>query len=132
MIPLLIFSSRFFIRLRQYKSLPPTCQRNQKHRSRPPTFAPATPYLCYTLPTQSKVHMPNPTNIANSLTAWHPDQQRALPWRTRPAGDRDAYPVWISESMAQQTRIDTVIGYFERWMERFPTRSWPQRISRRC
>ncbi len=65
--------------------------------------------------------MPNLTKIAHALTLWHPDQQRTLPWRDRPAGDRDAYPVWISEIMAQQTRIDTVIGYFERWMERFPT-----------
>ncbi len=65
--------------------------------------------------------MPNPTKIAHALALWHPDQQRTLPWRNRPAGDRDAYPVWISEIMAQQTRIDTVVGYFERWMERFPT-----------
>lgn len=65
--------------------------------------------------------MPNPTQIAHALTAWHPEQQRALPWRDRPAGQRDAYPVWISEIMAQQTRIDTVVAYFERWMARFPT-----------
>jgi A/G-specific adenine glycosylase len=44
-----------------------------------------------------------------------------LPWRIAPAGERDAYAVWISEIMAQQTRIETVISYFNRWMERFPT-----------
>lgn len=65
--------------------------------------------------------MPNPSTIVHTLTRWHPDQQRALPWRDRAAGDRDAYRVWISEIMAQQTRMETVVGYFQRWMERFPT-----------
>jgi A/G-specific adenine glycosylase len=59
--------------------------------------------------------------VARRLAAWHPEQQRTLPWRTQPAGRRNAYRVWISEIMAQQTRLDTVVGYFERWMERFPT-----------
>ncbi|MBV7330052.1 A/G-specific adenine glycosylase [Chloroflexi bacterium TSY] len=47
--------------------------------------------------------------------------QRSLPWRIHPAGQRDAYAVWISEIMAQQTRLEVVVGYYERWMERFPT-----------
>ncbi|MEZ4639417.1 MAG: hypothetical protein R2873_16110 [Caldilineaceae bacterium] len=59
--------------------------------------------------------------MARRLAAWHPEQQRTLPWRADPAGRRDAYAVWISEIMAQQTRLDTVVGYFERWMQRFPT-----------
>jgi A/G-specific adenine glycosylase len=41
---------------------------------------------------------------------------RALPWR---ATD-DPYRIWISEVMLQQTRVDTVIPYYERWLERFP------------
>jgi A/G-specific adenine glycosylase len=44
---------------------------------------------------------------------------RTLPWRS--AGEPDPYRVWISEVMLQQTRVDTVIPYFERWTERFPT-----------
>ena len=59
--------------------------------------------------------------IADRLVAWHDRQQRSLPWRTAPAGQRDPYAVWVSEIMAQQTRLDTVVGYFERWMTRFPT-----------
>lgn len=59
--------------------------------------------------------------IADLLTAWHGQQLRDLPWRMRPAGARDAYAVWISEVMAQQTRLAVVVNYFNRWMERFPT-----------
>ena len=59
--------------------------------------------------------------IAQRLALWHDQQQRSLPWRSAPAGQRDPYQVWISEIMAQQTRIETVVDYFERWMRRFPT-----------
>lgn len=48
-------------------------------------------------------------------------QQRELPWRTAPPGRRDAYAVWVSEVMAQQTRLATVVDYYVRWMDRFPT-----------
>jgi A/G-specific adenine glycosylase len=59
--------------------------------------------------------------IAERLVAWHDQQQRSLPWRSAPAGRRDPYAVWVSEIMAQQTRLETVVGYYERWMARFPT-----------
>src|SRR6188768_1317101 len=59
--------------------------------------------------------------IAEALASWHNRQQRSLPWRSAPAGQRDPYQVWISEIMAQQTRVETVVDYFERWMRRFPT-----------
>jgi A/G-specific adenine glycosylase len=59
--------------------------------------------------------------IAEALARWHDQQQRSLPWRSAPAGQRDPYQVWISEIMAQQTRVETVVDYFERWMRRFPT-----------
>jgi A/G-specific adenine glycosylase len=59
--------------------------------------------------------------IARRLVEWHTQQQRDMPWRTDPAGARDPYAVWVSEVMAQQTRLDTVRPYFERWMARFPT-----------
>lgn len=51
------------------------------------------------------------------LLAWYGAARRDLPWRR----DRDPYRVWISEVMLQQTRVRTARGYFERWMERFPT-----------
>lgn len=40
-----------------------------------------------------------------------------MPWRGHP----DPYAVWVSEIMLQQTRVETVIPYFEKWMARFPT-----------
>ena len=43
--------------------------------------------------------------------------RRDLPWR----GTDDPYAIWVSEVMLQQTRVDTVRPYWERWMRRFPT-----------
>lgn len=63
----------------------------------------------------------NYSTIAARLVAWHEEHQRVLPWRTAPAGQRAPYTVWVSEIMAQQTRVDTVAGYFIDWMARFPT-----------
>jgi A/G-specific adenine glycosylase len=48
---------------------------------------------------------------------WYEEEHRNLPWRA----DQNPYRIWISEIMLQQTRVDTVIGYFYRFMERFPT-----------
>ncbi len=59
--------------------------------------------------------------VARRLITWHGQSQRPLPWRGAPAGQRDPYAVWVSEVMAQQTRLEMVISYFQRWMERFPT-----------
>jgi A/G-specific adenine glycosylase len=70
--------------------------------------------------TDPKPELPWP-QMASRLAAWHDAQQRALPWRTEPPGQRDPYRVWVSEIMAQQTRLETVVGYYERWMARFPT-----------
>ncbi|MBA3584678.1 MAG: A/G-specific adenine glycosylase, partial [Gemmatimonadetes bacterium] len=50
------------------------------------------------------------------LLAWYDRQQRDLPWRR----ERDPYRVWVSEVMLQQTRVETVLPYYERWMKRFP------------
>jgi A/G-specific adenine glycosylase len=55
--------------------------------------------------------------LASSLLEWYKTNARELPWR----GSQDAYAVWVSEIMLQQTRIETVIPYYQRWMERFPT-----------
>lgn len=59
--------------------------------------------------------------IAAKLVTWHDVQQRDLPWRMALPGERNAYAVWISEIMLQQTRVDAVISYYNRWMSRFPT-----------
>ena len=50
------------------------------------------------------------------VLAWYAREGRKLPWR----GSPDPYAVWVSEIMLQQTRVEVVIPYFERWMKRFP------------
>jgi len=57
-----------------------------------------------------------PPSQATALLAWYKRHARRLPWRGHP----DPYAVWISEVMLQQTRVETVIPYFEAWMRRFP------------
>jgi A/G-specific adenine glycosylase len=54
--------------------------------------------------------------LAERLLDWYAKYARRLPWREHP----DPYAVWVSEIMLQQTRIETVVPYFQRWMERFP------------
>jgi A/G-specific adenine glycosylase len=55
--------------------------------------------------------------IAKILVKWYPRQARPLPWRL----DCEPYHVWVAEIMLQQTRVETVIPYYLRWMEQFPT-----------
>jgi A/G-specific adenine glycosylase len=55
--------------------------------------------------------------VRAALGEWYRDNARDLPWRRT----RDPYAIWVSEVMLQQTRVATVIPYFERWMQRFPT-----------
>ena len=50
------------------------------------------------------------------LLPWYDQNKRALPFR----GTRDPYAIWISEIMLQQTRTETVSGYFTRFLRRFP------------
>ncbi|MBD3921589.1 A/G-specific adenine glycosylase [Paenibacillus sp. PR3] len=55
--------------------------------------------------------------FGRELLGWYDVVKRKLPWRI----NRDPYRVWVSEIMLQQTRVDTVIPYYERFMQRFPT-----------
>jgi A/G-specific adenine glycosylase len=55
--------------------------------------------------------------FAERLLDWYSKNARKLPWRNRP----DPYAVWVSEIMLQQTRVETVLPYYDRWMSRFPT-----------
>lgn len=55
--------------------------------------------------------------FASRLLQWYSKHRRVLPWRGRP----DPYAVWVAEVMLQQTRVETVIPYFEEWMNRFPS-----------
>lgn len=63
------------------------------------------------------VEMTDRMNISDKLLEWYYQVKRDLPWRKDP----DPYRVWVSEIMLQQTRVDTVIPYYVRFMERFPT-----------
>lgn len=56
--------------------------------------------------------------FSSQLLHWYDDHGRKdLPWQQA----RNAYRVWVSEIMLQQTQVSTVIGYFERFMQRFPS-----------
>jgi len=55
--------------------------------------------------------------ISSKLLTWYRRHGRTLPWR----GLSDPYAIWVSEIMLQQTRVETVIPYFEKWMRLFPT-----------
>lgn len=55
--------------------------------------------------------------IAERITTWFASHARILPWRSAPT----PYAVLLSELMAQQTRIDTVVPYFDRFVARWPT-----------
>lgn len=57
------------------------------------------------------------TQAVAPLLAWYHDHERPLPWRERPT----PYRVWISEVMLQQTRIEAVLPYFDRFMAALPT-----------
>jgi A/G-specific adenine glycosylase len=57
-----------------------------------------------------------PPSIGEKLLSWYELNRRDLPWRRQPS----PYAVWVSEIMLQQTRVETVIPYFQRWMQRFP------------
>lgn len=54
--------------------------------------------------------------IRRRLLAWYATAQRDLPWRRT----TDPYRIWLSETMLQQTRVETVIPYYERFVSRFP------------
>ena len=55
--------------------------------------------------------------MRRALLAWYRRERRDLPWRRT----RDPWAIWVSETMLQQTRVETVIPYYERFLTRFPT-----------
>ncbi|MBV9076423.1 MAG: A/G-specific adenine glycosylase [Methylobacteriaceae bacterium] len=62
-----------------------------------------------------------PAPAPAALLAWYDRHRRDLPWRARPGETPDAYRVWLSEIMLQQTTVAAVRPYFERFLARFPT-----------
>jgi A/G-specific adenine glycosylase len=58
------------------------------------------------------------SKISSRLLNWYHQHGRTnMPWRDHP----DPYAIWVSEIMLQQTRVETVIPYFQNWMKAFPT-----------
>ena len=62
---------------------------------------------------QTPAHL---SRVRAPLLAWYDANARDLPWRRT----RDPYAIWVSETMLQQTRVDTVIPYYTRFLEHFP------------
>lgn len=59
----------------------------------------------------------NKKNFTQPLIAWYQDNKRDLVFRK----SQDPYHIWISEIMAQQTQIVTMLDYYQRWIEKWPT-----------
>ena len=72
----------------------------------PPTFAPPAAWTNRSLPA-----------LRRALLAWFDAHRRPMPWRA----SRDAYPIWVSEVMLQQTTVAAVVPFFERFLAAFPT-----------
>ena len=70
-------------------------------------------YIQYLMAEKKKNYQRLPKRLLN----WYQQNARQLPWRE----NCDPYPVWLSEIMLQQTRVDTVIDYYNRFLEIFPT-----------
>ena len=56
-------------------------------------------------------------DLRQSLLTWYTTAGRDLPWRRT----RNPYPIWVSEIMLQQTQVKTVMPYYQRWLEQFPS-----------
>jgi len=56
------------------------------------------------------------STVRSALLSYFDAQARDLPWRRT----RDPYAIWVSEVMLQQTRVDTVLGYYDRFLKQFP------------
>lgn len=56
-------------------------------------------------------------DISAALLQWYDEHHRILPWR----GIHDPYRTWVSETMLQQTRVETVLSYYDRFLDAFPT-----------
>ena len=71
-------------------------------------------------PTNTSSSGPSPDQLGDfrsSLLQYYDRFRRDLPWR----GETDPYRILVSEIMLQQTRVETVLRYYESWLKRFPT-----------
>ena len=56
-------------------------------------------------------------SFSQNLLRWYRKNKRSLPWRET----KDPYKIWISEVMLQQTTVNAVIPYYEKWIIKYPT-----------
>jgi A/G-specific adenine glycosylase len=74
---------------------------------------------------EKKVSAPDRANKVSDrpllLLAWYDRHRRRLPWRPLPGVSADPYQVWLSEIMLQQTSVQTVGPYFEKFLSRWPS-----------
>ncbi|XP_044882995.1 adenine DNA glycosylase isoform X4 [Mauremys mutica] len=84
----------------------------------PPVSAQQSAYHLFSHPAEIEAFRKN-------LLSWYDKCKRDLPWRKLAARESDAnrraYAVWVSEIMLQQTQVATVIDYYNRWMQKWPT-----------
>jgi len=117
----------FIIQMEQVEYFAPNCDMH-------PAFAEALcaaaqagveilAYDCRVTPQSMMINHPVPVvlgqtlpDLANPLLKWYDENRRVLPWRESPT----PYRVWVSEIMLQQTRVEAVKPYFERFMEILP------------
>lgn len=55
--------------------------------------------------------------FSNDVISWYTKNRRSLPFRST----KDPYKIWLSEIMLQQTKVKTVLPYYDNWIKRFPT-----------
>ncbi len=65
--------------------------------------------------TRSSLLLPG-MDFNNELVRWYKTNKRDLPWRST----SDAYIIWLSEIILQQTRVEQGLPYFRRFLERYP------------
>ena len=65
--------------------------------------------------------MKNDVKIRSEMLSWYDMHARVLPWRSKPNERPDPYHVWLSEVMLQQTTVQAVIPYFEKFISIWPT-----------
>ena len=63
-----------------------------------------------------RLSRPRRESVRRRLLEWYGKSRRDLPWRR----SDDPYRIWLSETMLQQTRVETVVPYYRRFLERFP------------
>src|SRR6187200_2481628 len=68
---------------------------------------------------QLRFRLPGPESML-ALLDWYDQERRDLPWRAKPRQKADAYRVWLSEIMLQQTQVSAVIPYYQRFVVAFP------------